>query len=297
MAVEKVKWVSQYSSDHQILLVGEGNFSFSLSLARSFGSASNIFATSLDPYDAVIIKYSEAKSNLEKLKELGASLSHGVDATNMENHRDLRMRKFDRVIFNFPHAGFHAKEDNPNMIMMHRGLVYGFLRNAKSMLRAYGQIHVNHKTTFPYYHWNIVELAFQNSLVLIECVDFMKKDYPGYENKRGDGSRSDEPFYLGRCSTFKFTLYPTLHSNRTVAEQSQMQNPSIYFNFNSSQTSHRVMLDHNSAGYSQFVPIRERNMNYDYVRLPQRTSPTYRVEFSGINGFNSSQTSRGVNFE
>ena len=65
----------------------------------------------------MIIKYSEAKSNLEKLEELGASVSHGVDATNMKNHRDLRMRKFDRVIFNFPHAGFHAKEDNPNMIM------------------------------------------------------------------------------------------------------------------------------------------------------------------------------------
>lgn len=37
----------QYSNK-QILVVGEGNFSFSLSLAKAFGSATNITATSLD---------------------------------------------------------------------------------------------------------------------------------------------------------------------------------------------------------------------------------------------------------
>ncbi|ERN19131.1 hypothetical protein AMTR_s00061p00154840 [Amborella trichopoda] len=30
------------------------------------------------------------------------------------------------------------------------------------------------------------------------------EDYPGYNNKRGDGGRCDEPFPLGVATTFKF---------------------------------------------------------------------------------------------
>eukprot|EP00261_Vitis_vinifera_P016011 XP_010644669.1 PREDICTED: uncharacterized protein LOC104877637 [Vitis vinifera] len=47
---EQEKRLMHYSSFHQILLVGEGDFSFSLCLAHSFASASNIVASSLDPY-------------------------------------------------------------------------------------------------------------------------------------------------------------------------------------------------------------------------------------------------------
>ncbi|RID56583.1 hypothetical protein BRARA_F00018 [Brassica rapa] len=181
-------WLTHYSSNHQILLVGEGDFSFSCSLASRFRSASNICASSLDSYDDVVRKYSKARSNLATLKRLGASLLHGVDATKLHLHPHLNSRRFDRIIFNFPHAGFHGKETDSRLI------------------QADGEIHVSHKDKAPFCHWNLEELASRCSLVLTQCVAFEKSEYPGYENKRGDGSRCDKPFPLGECTTFKFAV-------------------------------------------------------------------------------------------
>lgn len=42
------KWIKHYSSSHRILLVGDGDFSFSLCLANAFGTGTNMVATSLD---------------------------------------------------------------------------------------------------------------------------------------------------------------------------------------------------------------------------------------------------------
>ncbi|KAJ8637160.1 hypothetical protein MRB53_011427 [Persea americana] len=113
---EEGRWWKHYFSLHQILLVGEGDFSFSLCLAKAFGSASNLVTTSLDNYDVVTKKYSQAESNIQNLVKLGAAVLHGVDATKMKLHPDLSMRKFDRIIFNFPHAGFYGKEDEIRLI-------------------------------------------------------------------------------------------------------------------------------------------------------------------------------------
>lgn len=90
---------------------------------------------------------------------------------------------------------------------MHRSLVHGFFKNASDMLRANGEVHVSHKTKPPFCSWNLVELASSNSLLLKECVPFQIEDYPGYNNKRGDGLRCNEPFPLGECSTFKFRFF------------------------------------------------------------------------------------------
>jgi 25S rRNA (uracil2634-N3)-methyltransferase len=45
---KKEKWIEHYSSSQKILLVGEGDFSFATCLAKAFGTAANMIATSLE---------------------------------------------------------------------------------------------------------------------------------------------------------------------------------------------------------------------------------------------------------
>lgn len=112
----------------------------------------------------------------------------------------------------------------------HKRLVLGFFNNASGLLRGYGEIHITHKTSAPFSHWNIEELAWRCSLSLIECVSFKLEDYPGYKNKRGDGVRCDEPFPLRECSTFKFRFAPALKKNLKAPSNSNFaqERPMLY---------------------------------------------------------------------
>ncbi|KAK6229921.1 hypothetical protein SCA6_018872 [Theobroma cacao] len=198
------KWIKHYSSRHEILLVGEGDFSFAACLARSFGSAANMVATSLDSKEMLKRKYSGAMTNLEELKELGCTIIHGVDANTMSRHALLKSKLFDQIVFNFPHAGFLYREQDIFQIKLHQNLVQGFLRNASDMLTDRGEVHITHKTAHPFGEWKIEKLAKEVGLGLFREESFWLWDYPGYGNKRGDGDRCDYSFSVGQCSTFKF---------------------------------------------------------------------------------------------
>ncbi|XP_055826418.1 uncharacterized protein LOC129894812 [Solanum dulcamara] len=123
--------------------------------------------------------------------------------------KKVENREFDRIIYNFPHAGFHGSEDNIHLIQMHKNLVGRFFGSAKKMLRVDGQIHVTHKITPPYDLWDLVGLGSRNSLICFECAEFKIENYPGYNNKRGAGLNCDEPFHLGECNTFMFRFNPS----------------------------------------------------------------------------------------
>ncbi|KAK1631756.1 hypothetical protein QYE76_006071 [Lolium multiflorum] len=217
------KWLKHYSSDQSILTVGDGDFSFSLALATAFGSGKNIVATSLDTYvcteqftpraflarksastEELNTKYSHAVSNVKELERLGATVLHGVDVKEMNVHADLWPRLFDRIVFNFPHAGFNGREDNADMIKSHQELVRGFFSTARHMLFRQGEVHVTHKTKHPYWTWGIEQLASESSLTMLEEAAFQIQDYPGYNQKRGSGWRCDRDFDISDSRTFIF---------------------------------------------------------------------------------------------
>ncbi|XP_044378809.1 heavy metal-associated isoprenylated plant protein 41 [Triticum aestivum] len=181
-----VKRVGHYSSIQTILLVGEGDLSFSRAIAAGFGSGANLVVTSLEDYDSLTDKYPEAKSNLAELEKLGAVILHGVDAHTMRLHPDLKLKRFDRIL------------------LEHQKVVKAFFESAGHLLRPYGEVHVSHKTKPPYDKWDLRRLAADSGLYQVKEAPFRAADYPGYNNKRGDGKDCDQPFMLGECSTFMF---------------------------------------------------------------------------------------------
>ncbi|KAF8022392.1 hypothetical protein BT93_F0047 [Corymbia citriodora subsp. variegata] len=165
---EEEKRIMHYSNLHKILLVGEGDFSFAACLAQALGSAVNIVATSLDSQVSLKLLYKRAGANMEILQGLGGTILHET-------------LMFQDIATDDVAVGFFFRR--------HQELVRGFLKNAKSMLTRNGEIHVTHKTAYPFSKWEIEKLAEEDEeLHLVEKAKFSDSDYPGYVNKRGDGS-------------------------------------------------------------------------------------------------------------
>ena len=108
-----------FQSTNRILLVGEGDFSFSHSLLSVHGCFS-LVATSYDKKSSVISKYPQAKGHLQALEsEACCRVIHGVDASKLGKSgasdgggKEIRKGRFDRIVFNFPHVGGLTKDVN-----------------------------------------------------------------------------------------------------------------------------------------------------------------------------------------
>lgn len=97
-----------FDKQDTVLLLGEANFSFSLSLLREPHSlpVHQILATAYDSEKVTLEKYPDAAENIRLLKEEGVRVEFGVDAGALEKCKAVgKGRRWSRVIFNFPHVG------------------------------------------------------------------------------------------------------------------------------------------------------------------------------------------------
>ncbi|KAK6149454.1 hypothetical protein DH2020_016979 [Rehmannia glutinosa] len=198
------KWIMHYSNCQRILVVGDGDFSFSTCLAKAFDEAPKMVATSLDSKDFLVKNYENALPNVEELGIRKCKVMHEIDATKMSNHEFLGGIKFHRIIFNFPFAGFFKDLPRDSQLQRHREVVSLFMKNAKDMIKQNGEIHITHKCNGFHMEWNLEAMAYSCKLRLIEAVDFDVDDYPGYNTKRGFGG--DDNFNCYPSKTYKFGL-------------------------------------------------------------------------------------------
>ncbi|KAI3969541.1 hypothetical protein MKX01_020102 [Papaver californicum] len=155
-------------------------------------------ATSLDSAVTLWRRLPSSETNIDDLLELGCLVLHEVDVHDMaSSYEELENMEFDRIIFNFPHAGHLRKlhEEDVGLILMHKTLLLGFFKSSNKMLRENGEVHVVLRDDHPY-----------TGLRLIEKVEFQQAAYPGYINRRGSRIKCKDSFGLGDCPrTYKFS--------------------------------------------------------------------------------------------
>eukprot|EP01094_Clydonella_sp_ATCC50884_P029000 TRINITY_DN8910_c0_g1_i1.p1 TRINITY_DN8910_c0_g1~~TRINITY_DN8910_c0_g1_i1.p1 ORF type:complete len:276 (-),score=16.88 TRINITY_DN8910_c0_g1_i1:175-1002(-) len=154
-----------YNNKQYILVVGDGNLSFSNALACSLGGE-RICGTVYDSEQDFRQKYPSAHRTPRKLREMNATVLFGVNARKLHWHEDLCAREFDRVVFNFPHTGASSAEGN---IETNQELLKEFFCSARTLLARSGQIHVTLRTTTFYNAWDIEGLGKSCGLRVLRC--------------------------------------------------------------------------------------------------------------------------------
>ncbi|KAH9262810.1 hypothetical protein BASA82_000161 [Batrachochytrium salamandrivorans] len=192
-----------------ILTVGDGDLSFSVSLACTIKDPKLLVATTYEPRENLARSYPKTGlSNIAKLQKLGCQVLHGVDAEKLtvEMFAGEGRRGFDFVIFNFPCV---AVDDTPGLdgqlqeLQRNQQLLQRFGECVPELLTPVtGQVHVTHKTKAAFQHWQVAEcvlsagkLESAGALVFDRCV------FPGYVNRKVRDAKS---FPMTDAVTFMF---------------------------------------------------------------------------------------------
>jgi len=181
-----------YSQGMKILTVGDGDFSFSLALARIISRQQkttwaatqssitkhertnemkipSVVATSYESLETLKRVYPLIEKTLDELEHLNVKVFFNVDATNLMGTLPPLIQNlvpfFHRIIWNFPCTAIADGQDGQNEQMKdNQMLVRKFVKQCAQFLHpTSGEIHFLHKTKPPYDQWKLEQIAVEVS--------------------------------------------------------------------------------------------------------------------------------------
>lgn len=229
-----VKRLGLYTRGQSVLTVGDGDFTFSLALARAFGRDSRIVATSHETRASLLEIYgAKCAETLEELESLGVVVEHGVDAGDLAGTLKTPAPEggFDRLVWNFPcvarNSDGSAQEAaltgsdarSAEELEENRALVARFCAGAARLAAPNGgEIHVTHKVGMQC-DWSIEKAADTAQGCNMTCagsVVFDRMAYPAYRPRKALVKKS---FPVTDARTFVFT---NASSSTTLDESSKL---------------------------------------------------------------------------
>ncbi|CCC08419.1 hypothetical protein SMACR_01963 [Sordaria macrospora] len=183
-----------FSPDENILLVGDGDLSFAVSLVEHY-HCTNLTATVYEKdLDELSAKYPHVRANVDKICAIpGCKVLYNVDARRMapfahkskdkQTGRVEQTGTMDRIIFNFPHVGGKSTDVN-RQVRYNQELLVDFFKRSLLSLAPGGSIIVTLFEGEPYTLWNIRDLARHSDLAVKESFKFQARAYPGYHHAR-----------------------------------------------------------------------------------------------------------------
>jgi len=175
----------RFTPNERILVLGDGDLSFSAGLAEHVNNAEQVTATTFDAAKTTEEKYGAAfLHNAQRVRERGGSVLHGVDARRLQ--RTLRAAvarhqlptkhagPFDAVVFNFPHTGKQRSHLN-------KSLVANLVEDVPNVLATNGRVCVTIKLAPPYDRWDVPSME-TDAMAFVRRLDFDSSVFPGYRH-------------------------------------------------------------------------------------------------------------------
>ncbi|KAI5209338.1 hypothetical protein E4T38_02421 [Aureobasidium subglaciale] len=179
--------VIPFDALERILVIGDGDLSYSRSLVDTHGCAA-LLATTYDSAAELAEKYPQAQENKEAIEAEEQRVLHGVDATKL-GQREVKKQAggWERVIFNFPHVGGKSTDVN-RQVRYNQEMLVSFFGAVTPLLAPHGTVIVTLFEGEPYTLWNIRDLGRHAGLEVQRSFRFQADAYPGYAHARTLGN-------------------------------------------------------------------------------------------------------------